>query len=124
MDSQMVVQFPDFALVPKDRIPVIVYDGFGQAQEIAAKAINLLRSGHPAVQIIINTPDKWQNQEITCEAMRKKLSDAVETLSVFKDHEVPEIRENEVFGIRPPCETDPQEGTFGNKNYAFLVYRA
>lgn len=125
MGSQMAVQFPDFALVPKDRIPVIVYEDSEQAQEIAARAINLLRFGHPAVQIIINTPRKLEEQYSgNIEYMRKMLSDAVEALSVYKGHEAPEIGENEVFGIRPPCETEPKQGSSGNINYVFQVYKA
>ena len=120
MDRQMLL-----TSVPKDQIPVIVYDSPEQAQEVAARAINFLRFGHPAVQVIVNNPRKLQ--EIcsgTMEIMREALSDAVEALSVLIDHETPEIKENEVFGIRPPCETDPKQGFSGNTNYVFLVYRA
>lgn len=111
--------------VPKDKIPVIVYDEAGQAQEVAAKAVNLLRIGHPAVQVIVNNPGKLRKEYSgTTEAMRGMLSDAVEALSVYISHEAPEVKQNEVFGIYPPCETDPKRGTCNSQNCVFLIYKA
>jgi hypothetical protein len=123
MDPQTVVQFPDFAIVPKHRVPVIIYDNFEQAQKIAAVAINLLRFGHPAVQVIVNQPEGLiEVYSGAMEVMRKALSDAVEALSIYID-EALDIKENEIFGVRPPDEADFQ-GQYGNKNCVFLVYKA
>jgi anion-transporting ArsA/GET3 family ATPase len=119
---QVVSQSADSVTVSQGQIPVIIFVKWTQAQEVAAKAINFLRSGCPVVQVILDNPGMKGEREI--EEMRERLSDAVETLSVLKNHEEPEIEENEVFGIRPPCKTDPKQGTFGNTNYIFLVYKA
>ena len=128
MDPQasLICQSSDLVMVLQGQIPVILYSGRDQAQEIAAEAVNFLRSGCPAVQAIISAPGGLPEKEI--ENMREELADAVDALSVFIDHDrktsETRIQENEVFGIRPPCETDPQEGSCGHKNYVFLVYRA
>ncbi len=119
---QVVSQSADFVTVSQGQIPVIIFVKWTQAQEVAAKAVNFLRSGCPVVQVIIDNPGMKGEKEI--EEMRGRLSDAVGALSVFKSHEAPEISENEVFGIMPPCETDPEQGSSGNINYVFLVFRA
>ena len=116
---QTISQSPSFITVSQGQIPVILYRDYNQAQEIAARAVNFLRSGCPVVQVIIDTPGIKGEEDL--EDMRKKLSDAVGALSVFIAYG---ITKNEVFGVRPHCETRSTLGTFGNKNYILQVYKA
>ncbi len=118
----LVSQSADFVTVSQGQIPVIIFAEWTQAQEVAAKAVNFLRSGCPVVQVILDNPGMRGEKEI--EEMRGRLADAVDALSVFVDHETPEIKESEVFGIRLPRKTDPEQESPGYKNYIFQVYKA
>jgi hypothetical protein len=108
--------------IPKERVPVILYGEGSQAQGLAATAVNLLRIGYPAVQVIVDEPNKFGDPRQMCESMRKRLLHALESLSVFIDSQTPGIKANEVFGIKTSHAiegiTSPRE-----INCVFLVYR-
>ena len=105
--------------VPFSQIPVLLYRDKEEAQEVAARAVNFLRCGCKAVQVMISHPSAMASDNR--EEMHSRLSDAVRALSILPCDDEPVIKWSQIYKVKLASNFS---GQFGYLNFVFLVFQS